>query len=233
MLKSVYQNFSNRAAQWGVRRALYWQLMHACKNWLGFNIHYVKLGSGMRNIYEDERPTFPEGYQVKMVCLQDLLAFADSIPDMSSAFLKTAFGNGDLCVASFCGAELVGISFESGTRAPVTRQLELEIPKGIDYIYKTWIHPQHRQKNLSQVQGWVRRQSRGVDTQTWSMWYVETHNYPSLLHSYLHPRERRISGGLIGWVRLFGREFPFRSPRARWLGIKFAQIKGIKGQAHD
>jgi len=209
---------------WGLRRALYWQIMHALKVIVGFNIHYVKVGSGMRNVYEDVVPVFPEGYEVRMVGLEDLLPYSETEPDLSPEFLKQVFRRGDVCVASFYDTDLVGFSFQSGSRAPVTGQLDILVPERFLYIYKTWVRSDHRRKNLSQVQGYVRRQSRLEEDSTWGIWYVETHNYPSLLHSYLHPRERRLSAGFIGWITVFGREIPFRSPRAKWLGVELVKI---------
>ena len=47
-------------------------------------------------------------------------------------------------------------------------------------------------------------------------------NYPSLLtNRYTPPHERPLYLGIIGWVAIGGRVYPFNSRRARWLGVVF------------
>lgn len=52
---------------------------------------------------------------------------------------------------------------------------------------------------------------------------AETHNYPSLLHGYRHPRLRGLRMGFCGWITVFGRQIPFNSRRARWIGFEFVR----------
>jgi len=177
-----------------------------------------------------------------MVGLEDLLPFADRVADLSADFLETAFARGDSCVASFYRAgagsddDLVGFSFQSGGCAKVTGQLDILIPAGFRYTYKTWIHPAHRRRNLSQAQGYVRTHARthaGTgDDGARGMWYVETHNNASLLHSYRHPRDRYLDMGLIGWFSWFGRQIPFRTRRARWLGVELIRHGDLRVRQH-
>jgi hypothetical protein len=212
-----------RVNEWGLRRAAHWEVMHALARVLGIRVHYIIVSSGSGRWGRMAPPVIPEGYRVHMVGLDDLLPFVGSAADFSERFLRDAFAGGDVCVASFHGSELVGCSFQSGGRSPVTDQLDILIPKGFRYTYKTWIHPAHRRRNLSQIQGYVRYHARGGQSNDRGIWYVETHNYPSLLHSYRHPRERDLVMGFIGWWSLFGRQVPFRTRAARWLGVELVR----------
>ncbi len=189
----------------------------------GFRLHYVFVGSGSGRTGRLPPPAVPEGYEVRMVEGRELRAHADTVPSLSSEFVDAVFAHGDWCVASFHEGRLVGFSFQSTGRSTVTDQLDVLIPPGFRYTYKTWIHADHRRRNLSQIQNYVRHHARHRDHDERGIWYVETHNYPSLLHSYRRPSERELRMGFIGWISIFGRQVPFRSSAARWLGIELVR----------
>lgn len=193
--------------------------MHTLARFLGLRISYLFLGSGSGRWSRMAPPVVPEGYDVKMVDLEDLLPYVNSVPDLTETFLQTAFRRGDVCVASFCGSELAGFSFRSTSRASLTDQLDITVPPGFTYTYKTWISADHRQRNLSQIQGYVRHHAIPKDHGARGIWFVETHNYPSLLHSYRYPSDRALIMGFIGWITIFGYQLPITTRRARWLGV--------------
>ena len=217
---SRFRGFRERRDQWGLKRALHWQFMNFLARCFGLRLSYLLLSSGSGRWDRMEASCVPYGYDVRMVTLKDLLPFVDPVSDLTVDFLETSFSSGDACVASFMEGELVGFSFRAGTRASLSNQLDILIPKGFHYTYKTWIHHDHRRRNLSQAQGYVRHRSLPTDYGSRGIWFVETHNYPSLLHGYRHPRERAISMGFLGWISLWGKEFPFTSRTARWLGVE-------------
>ena len=106
--------------------------------------------------------------------------------DLDRPFLELAIARGDVCIANFHGADLVGFAFVSFTRAPVSAQLDVLVPKGFQYVYKGWTHPDYRRANLGKARMYLRHgllrehhAQRGIS-------YVETHNYRSLLHGYRH-----------------------------------------------
>ncbi len=144
-------------------------------------------------------------------------------PDFSKEFLEEAFARGDECGANFHDGKLIGFGFQCRTRAPVTEQLDLLVPPGFRYGYKAWIHPDHRRRNLSRIQGYVRFNTLPRPFEERSISYIETHNYPSLLHSYVHPRLRHLRTGYVGWVTLFGRQIPFNSRGAKRIGFEFVK----------
>jgi hypothetical protein len=215
-----FDGILERTQQWGFRRALYWQLMNVLRHAIGLRLHYVLVGSGSGRLGRIDPPEVPERYSARMVNFEDLLHFVGKVPDLSRDFLEVAFSRGDICVASFFDNELVGFSFQSQVRAQVSAQLEILAPAGFRYTYKTWIHSDHRRRNLSQLQDYVRHCSRDTKSRDRGMWYVETSNYPSLLHSYRHPNDRTLKIGYVGWYSFFGRHIPFRSSWARWLGVE-------------
>jgi hypothetical protein len=222
------EGFRQRKADWGLRRASYWQFMNLLARLVDFRIHYVFIGGGSGRMDRMPAPEVPAGYDVRMVGMDELRAFTSTVADLSMEFLESAFENGDSCVASFFHGSLVGFSFRATKRAVVTDQLDLLVPDGFRYTYKTWIDREHRRRNLSQIQGYVRHNAQPGDGRARGIWYVETHNYPSLLHSYRHPTDRSLIMGFIGWLSWFGRQIPFRTPAARWLGVELVRKDDVR-----
>jgi len=215
-------NFRARKRDWGWRRALHWELMHGL-SLLGLRIHYVIVGSDMREILGEEMPAVALGYDTRVVGYGELLPYVSQVPDLSGEFLEAAFARGDVCTANYYGGALVGFSFSSYTRARVTNQLDVLIPEGFRYGFKSWTHTDHRRANLRRMRGYVRRRTLRSDHEQRSISYVETHNYASLLHGYRHPRLRSLRMGFCGWFTVFGRQIPFSTRRARWVGFEFVR----------
>lgn len=215
-------NFAKRKRDWGFKRALHWEVMNALSIF-GLRVHYVIVPTDIGRIVGEEKPDVPPGYETRVVGREELLAFVGRVPDLDAEFLDIAFGRGDICVANFHGTELVGFAFLSYTRARATDQLDVLVPQGFRYPYKAWTHPDHRRAKLSQIRGYVSRETFQFKHDLRSINYIETHNYASLLHGYRHPRERNLNMGLCGWVTVFGRQIPFNSRRARWIGFEMVR----------
>jgi hypothetical protein len=219
---SKLENFRARKREWGLKRALHWEQMNLLAK-LGIRLHYVDVGASIRQIVGEEEPEVPPSYQTRMVGLDDLLPYAGRVPDLSREFLQTAFGRGDIGSANFYADELVGFAFWSYTRARVTDQLDVLVPEGFRYSYKAWTHPNHRRANLSSMRSYVRRRTMQTPQEERVISYTETHNYPSLLHGYQRPSMRSLRMGFCGWITVFGRQIPFNSRRARWVGFEFVR----------
>jgi hypothetical protein len=196
--------------------------MSLAKRWLGLNIAYVLVGSGSNRVRNESRLEPPAGYEVRNIRPEELYAHIGTVPDLSTAFVREIAARKDSCVASFHEGSLVGFSFQTSSLAEVTDQLEILIPKGFHYTYKTWTHEAHRRKGLSRIQGSIRTHGKAPSNDR-GIWYVETHNYPSLMSGYRHPRDRPLRMGFIGWIRLWGRDYPFVSRTAAWLGLELVR----------
>lgn len=216
-------NLVARLRQWGLARTVYFYVMATLRRMFGLQLAYVRITPDRMGGWFDKQYSPPE-YETRPVDYDDLAPYAD-LPgyDLSTDFLTRAFSPGCECAANFYGGELVGYGFITRARAPVTEQLDVVVPHGFRYGYKSWTHQDHRRKNLSGMRAYVRRTEfnrpvaeRGID-------YVETHNYPSLLHGYQHPADRSIYMGFVGCIRLFGREVPFATRRAKWIGFRWVR----------
>ena len=202
--------------------------MHLLARAFGVRLHYVRVGANRKHPTEEVCPETPPGYFTRVVQLVDLLPYVDEVPDLSRDHLEAVFARGDECVANFYGGDLVGFSFNSRKRTRVTDQVDALIPEGFRYGYKSWTHPDHRRRNLGRMRGFVKRRDLARPFQERNVSYVETHNYPSLLHGYRHPRERQLAMGFVGWITVFGRQIPFTSPRAKWLGFEFVGRNDVR-----
>jgi len=216
------RGFRQRRADWGTLRTLHWYVMTLLARF-GVRLSYVFVGSPLAN---REYIALPEGYVNRVVSLAELAPFVDRVSGLDAEFYALAQQHGDLCIGSFYCGELVGYSFLSESRSRVNEQLDVIVPTGFSYSYKSWTDPQHRRAHLSS--GRLYLSNMAFTDRKRAFYYVETHNYASLLRSYRPPRERRLHFGYIGWVSWFGRQIPFASRRARWLGVEFVP----RGAAH-
>lgn len=216
---SHIRGFRERIQDWGLKRALYWQVMHTLSKYLGFDIHYVNIGGDRLDLRDPEPPEVPPGYVTKLGCKKDFLPFVGKVEFLDHEFVESAFARGDECSLTLYHDQLVSYCFISRVRARMSPQLEVIVPKGFRYIYKAWTHADHRRKNLSRIGGFYRTSFAQRPFTERSIGCVATHNYPSRLHSYLNPRERGIRMGYVGWFTLFGRQYPFNSRKAKWVGF--------------
>ena len=221
--RSRLATIASNAQDWGWKRTIYRQLMQELGGRLGFHIHYVQIAADRPDRRSPVAPEVPPGYITRLGSKEDFLPFLGKVPQMDRAFLDAAFSRSDDCVVSFYHGDLVAYSFNTRVKAPVTDQLEIVVPAGFRYGYKSWTHPDHRRKNLSARGGYVKQTQAVRPFDERGIWYVETHNYPSALRGYRHPCDRSIMMGLVGWFTVFGRQIPFASRHAKWIGFRFTR----------
>lgn len=219
---SRIDNFKQRARDWGLKRAVYWNVMSVLAR-VGIHVHYVTVGTDRREIDLEEAIESPPGYESRPVGLDEILTYVDRVPGLVRDHLEVAFGRGDYCIGNFHGGDLVGFAFESWTRARVNDQLDVLVPKGFRYGYKAWTHPDHRRMHLSRLRAYTRRLHLKRPHEERSIGFVETHNYESVLHTYRHPNLRGLRMGLCGWITLLGKQFPFNTRRAKWIGFEMVR----------
>ena len=119
-------------------------------------------------------------------------------PDLSRAFLETAFGRGDRCTANFFHGRLVGYSFNAYVRARVNDQLDVLVPPGFRYGYKSWTHSEHRRANLSRMRGYVRRKTLPVRARAARTSATSRHTTMRRCCTAIGIRAARIADGIRG-----------------------------------
>ena len=189
----------------------------------GLRLYYVQVESNLSEVRDDPAPVVPAGIDTRIVPIESLEPHAGRVDDLDHEFLQQASARDDQCVANFAGDELVGYAFVSFTRAPVTDQLDVLVPRGFQYIYKGWTHPDYRRANLTKARQHVRRKALLKNRAPRGIRYIETHNYASLLHGYRAPSDRDLHMGFCGSITIWGREVPFNTRRARWIGFELVR----------
>ncbi len=184
---------------------------------LGFHLFIVELGDDNPQI---AFPQLDPEYTARATDLEELWPWVGKVYGLSEGFLHAAIARGDHCVANFFNGELVGYGFVSKVGAPVTDQLEVVIGDRLIYRYKGWTHPDHRRKHLSHARGRLNRQFFALTGGRRTVDYVAAHNLASKLkHADIHTERL----GYCGYVRLFGREYPFTQAGPRRFGFRLAR----------
>ncbi len=205
-----------RVQEYGFVETAYAAIMRRMAH-LGFHLFLVELGDDNQDI---AMPKLPSGYTTRATDLAELWPWVGKVDGLSAEFLRAAIARGDRCVANFFNDELVGYGFVTKGRAPATDQLDVMIDDRLVYRYKGWTHPGHRRKHLSHARGRLNRQFFPLTDGRRTVDFVAVHNLESKLkHADLHP----VRLGYCGFVRLFGREYPFTQRVPRIFGFRLAR----------
>ncbi len=158
-------------------------------------------------------PELPAGLEFRLASKEDLDRACDQPAlKLSNDWVHDALARGDLCVASFEGDRMIGYSWLSFTTAPHLHGLWAHFEKPYRYGYNSFVLPEFRGCRLSAYMG--NHMNRYCLDQGFeqTIAFIECHNYASMAST------RRRGGRRVGWagyVRIFGRLWPFRSPGAR------------------
>jgi hypothetical protein len=200
--------------QWGFFRFLYDCAMSRARPWL--MLCQVEL----RSLHPDpELPELPEGFEIRVATTAELIeAATDPVNDLNADWVRKAHQRGDICMAAFDGDQIACYVWRAFSPAPFEKGLWVHFSPEYPYSYKAYTRPDYRRRRLQHyaslsMERWMLE--RGY---THIISYIETHNYPSLTSSKKRGN-RRV--GLAGYLRLFGRTLPFRSPGARRHGFAF------------
>lgn len=200
--------------RWGWTRALYAALMRRLRRWLVLcRIHSRPM---------QDRPTFLEddpALPVRLLSRQDLLRAVEQMPaQLDRGFVEAALARGDVCAGAYDGDRLVSFVWRSFSMAPHEPGLWVEVQKPFRYGYKAYTHPDYRGRHLvSRIAVHTDRLclERGF---THAVGFIETHNYSSITADLRHGN---VLVGYAGYLHLFGRWLPFRTPGARRHGFRF------------
>lgn len=202
-----------------IARRLYEAVMSRAEK-AGFHLFLVELGDDNPDI---PMPELPAGYSTQVVSPESLLDYVGPEYDLSEEFLRGAISRGDRCVANYYFGKLVGYGFVTRERAPVTGQVQVVVDHRLVYRYKGWTHPEHRRKHLSHARGRINSRVFPLQPGQRMVSYVATHNFASKLkHRDVHP----VRIGFCGYVRLFGREYPFTHRIPRRFGFRLEKAGG-------
>lgn len=200
-------------ARWGLWRSAYRRLMRRVAPFL-----HVSFAVSRPLGRIEVRPTHA-GCSLRIATREELLR-ATANPDlqMTPAFVDYALSRGDICTAAFDGDNVVGYVWRAfvPTRHKDDVWLSFEAP--YRYGYKALTLPAWRGRHLQEMLGPVADPLCIERGRTHAVGFIETHNYASITSSK-RLGDRKI--GVIGYLRIAGRVFPFRSAGARRAGFGF------------
>jgi hypothetical protein len=195
--------------RWGLWPTLYMRVMNRIRHWL--IVSRVQLR--VQDIGLSDTTAQQQGCEVRLATRDELLAAACSTDfGLVPADVDAALARGDICAAAFDDGRIVSYVWRSFSSAKYGDDLWIEISKPYRYGYKAYTAPEYRGRHLQNSVALFTDHLCAERGYTHSLSLIETHNYPSL------QSEARRHSQLVGWVgyfRLFGRTFPFRSPGAQ------------------
>lgn len=200
--------------RWGLVRFVYARIMRTVSPWVTLCGVYTR---PIRR--ESEKHPPPPGLCVRLATDDDLQrAVADDSLGLRRNAVSEALARGDLCVATFDGDRMVAYMWRSFTTAPHLHGLWVHFRKPYRYGYRSFTRPEYRGRHLSDPMGHFLDDyclDRGF---TQSIGFIETDNYASIASDRRRGSTRK---GWVGYLRLFGRTYPFRSRGARRRGFGF------------
>ena len=145
-----------------------------------------------------------------------LEASADPQLDLKAEWIKRAEARGEICLAVFEEGSIIAYLWRAFGPTPHMDGLWVHFDSRLSYSFKGFTRPEHRRQRLQQALSYALDDWLLDQGYSHSIRFVESHNYPSLTN---RPDQRTV--GYAGYLRLFGRVIPFRSPGARRYGFAF------------
>jgi hypothetical protein len=159
------------------------------------------------------------GIATRVMTADDLQRAQASSPEhFQPDFVAAAAARGDRCVGAFDGDRVVSYFWMSFTTAPVGAGLWVRIRPPFRYGYKSFTDPGYRGRKLLDSVALPGDEHCRAQGYTHNISYIETHNMASVTSSL---RRGTVFVGYAGWLNVFGRAWPFRSPGARRHGFSF------------
>jgi hypothetical protein len=146
--------------------------------------------------------------------------------NLTREWVAAALARGDVCAAVFEGDRIVAYTWVSFCRAPHVDGIWVEFRKPYRYGYKAFVRPDCRGQRLSPSLALFSDAlciERGFSR---TVAFVETHNYASIKSSWR--QEGREFVGFAGYLKLFGRVFPFRTKGARQVTFRFVSPREVE-----
>ena len=205
----------NSLNHWGLLKTLHSGLMRFLCPWLTLcRIHVRPLQA---TAVEDE---LPDGVSIRRATRNDLLLAVEEMPnELSLDFINDALDRGDFCAGAFDGPHMVSFVWRSFSTAPHLDGLWVAFEKPYRYGYKAYTRPEYRGRHLiKSVTEYTDKLciERGF---TRGIGFVKTDNFASLAAEKKHKGYKGV--GFAGYVKVFGKVYPFRSPGAKKSTFQF------------
>jgi GNAT superfamily N-acetyltransferase len=205
------------AAHWGWTLAILVRVTAHAEKALGLWIYRVNVRALGDGIAKPDR--VPQGITVRVLTEAELLEAAkDEDLELSPDFIRSALARGDLCCGAYEGDRLVGYTWRAPARAPFRDHVWIRISEPLHYVYKSYTKESHRGRGIHIALTRLADRymlEKGLPAE---VGFIDISNLPSLRAARSLGRHKV---GWVGYLRLFGRCFTFRTPGVRATGTAF------------
>lgn len=199
-------------ARWGARRTLHIRLMWLLDRVAGLSLYWVTRRDLSR------KAARPADAEARLATRESLAPYLDDPSyGLSRDYVEAAFARGDVCVALFAEGRLAGYGWVAYRPVPHEGRVWVAFAPGHRFTTNSFTHPDFRGRHLRGSQGALDELDRQHGA-THSISAIHTHNFASLRADARNGAE---IVGLAGYLELFGRVLPFRSPGAGKHGFRF------------
>ena len=154
-------------------------------------------------------------------------AYAQYPQQLDQKMVEAALARGDICMAAFDrdnDNRMAGFVFGTTGTALHGDGLWVAVDYPNIYGYKGYVDPAYRGMGVNQAMIAARDQVILRDGYRFSVGFVETHNYPSVRSNVFLGSDAL---GYAGYLKLFGRAFPFRTPKAKKSTLRFYRNQAL------
>lgn len=202
--------------RFGLMRALRARFMRRLQKRFGVHVCRVKTRP---LAHAPPDPNLPSGMRLSVLDKDDLLsACEDTALSLSREFVEAALERGDVSFGAFDGDRVVAYLWRTLTSAPHTDGLWVRVDEPYRYGYKALVLPEYRGRRLDAALSFFSDAYFLARGYTQDIGFVDTHNLASVAAEKC---KGNVVIGYAGYVRWFGRCFPFRTPGVKRTGFEF------------
>jgi hypothetical protein len=213
------ENLRADAIRWGWKRSLLIRVVSILRRYAGLHVYRINVRPLVRQC---AGPYLPSGITVRIVPPEEILKAADDPElDLGLNFVRNALARGDMAFGAFEGDRLVGYTWRTFTAAPDRDGLWARVSHPCQYSYKAFTRPSHRRKRIHVAITFVADAHLLRCGYAFEVGYLEIDNFASIGLADFMGR-RKI--GYAGYVRLFGRSIPFRTPAVKKIGAELFEL---------
>jgi len=139
---------------------------------------------------------------------------------ISAAFIEAALSRGDICIGVFDQSRLVSYHWLAFSTVPYRDGIWVGFEKPYYYSYNAYTDMDYRGRHLRVPAVQLADKLALSKGYKYALLYIETHNYSSI-ESSKYTSSKLV--GYAGYVKLFGKVYPFRSRGAKKHCFSFYQ----------
>ena len=208
------ENVRRDAAHWGWFRTLLARGLSRLQVWSGVHLFRVNVRPFPQHPLE---PSPPAGITVCVPQLDQILqATADPELDLDPDFVRITMAQGDLVCGAYDGDRLIGYAWRTAVAAPYYEGLWIKAGYRYHYAYRHYVLPSYRGRQVHTAM------LRLADRESLKRGCIAELDVSPIANIASLGAARSLGRKLIGFaghLSLFGRSYPFMTPRVKNCGL--------------